>query len=124
MNRIIILGNLTKDPVKKVLENKDDCSVVNFIVAVNRPKVGDKKQETDYFPVVAWRGLADTCAKYLKKGSKVLISGSMQMRNYDAADGTHRYMAELIADEIQFLSPAGKPEELSTVENAKGAKNG
>lgn len=117
MNRIIIVGNLTKDPVKKVLENKDDCSVANFIVAVNRPKVGDKKQETDYFPVVAWRGLADTCAKYLKKGSRVLVSGSMQMRNYDAADGSHRYMAELIADEIQFLSPAVERSNAKVVKN-------
>lgn len=106
MNKIFILGNLTKDPVKRVLKDKEDCSVVNFVVAVNRSRSSDKKQETDYFPVVVWRGLADSCAKYLKKGSKVLVGGSMQMRNYEAPDGTKRFTAEVVADEIEFLSSA------------------
>lgn len=121
MNKIFILGNLTKDPVKTVI--KDDCVVVNFTVAVNRRTSADKNPETDYFPVVAWRGLGENCAKYLKKGSKVCVVGSMQMRTYEAADGSKRSAAEVIAEEVQFLS-LNKQEELSTVDKSKDVENG
>ena len=64
----------------------------------------DGKRETDFLNVVVWRAQADNCARYLKKGSKAAVSGSIQTRNYDANDGSRRYVTEIAADEVQFLS--------------------
>lgn len=112
MNKIFLVGNLTKAPTKQVV--KDDCTVVRFVLAVNR--VYGDRQTSDYFPVVVWRGLADTCAKYLKKGSKVCLIGNLQTNSYEAKDGSKRYSIEVVADEIQFLSGAGKDIEGETDE--------
>jgi single-strand DNA-binding protein len=74
-------------------------------VAVNR-NFGEKK-EVDYIPVVTWRGLADNCGKFLAKGRKVGVSGRIQTRSYDAQDGTKRYVTEIVADDVEFLTPKG-----------------
>ncbi|MBO4381055.1 MAG: single-stranded DNA-binding protein, partial [Clostridia bacterium] len=71
----------------------------------------DGKRETDFLPVVVWRAQADNCARYLKKGSRAAISGSVQTRSYDAQDGSRRYVTEIAADEVQFLSTKGDDEE-------------
>ena len=106
MNRVILIGNLTKDP--ELSKTNNDLSVCKFTVAVSRSY---GKQETDFFTVIAWRTQADNCARFLKKGSKVAISGSIQNRSYDAGDGTKRYVTEIVADEVQFLTTKGSPEE-------------
>lgn len=101
MNKAIIIGNLTKDPESRVTQS--GLSVCSFTVAINR-NFGEKK-EVDYIPVVTWRGLADNCAKFLAKGRKVGVSGRIQTRSYDANDGTKRYVTEIVADDVEFLTP-------------------
>lgn len=106
MNKVILIGNLTKDP--ELTKTPTDVSVCRFSIAVTR-RWGNN--EPDFFNIVAWRAQADNCSKYLRKGSKVAISGSIQTRTYDANDGTKRYVTEIIADEVQFLSTKGSSEE-------------
>lgn len=102
MNKVILIGNLTKDPELSTTTN--GVTFCKFTLAVSRNYSKDGKRETDFLPIVAWRSLADNCARYLKKGSRAAISGSIQTRNYEAQDGTRRYVTEIAADEIQFLS--------------------
>lgn len=101
MNTAILIGNLTRDP--ELRTTTSGLSVCTFTVAINRPKMGEK-QETDFIPVVAWRATADNCAKYLTKGSKVGVSGRIQTRSYEAQDGSRRYVTEIIAYDVEFLT--------------------
>lgn len=107
MNKAIIIGNLTKDPEKKV--TSDGVSVANFTVAVSR---SGNREKADFLPVVTWRKLADNCAKYLAKGRKVAVIGEIQTRSYTANDGSKRYVTEINADEVEFLSTS-KPSDAS-----------
>ena len=103
MNKVILIGNLTRDP--EISTTNSGVNVCKFTIAVKRPFAGqDGERETDFFNVVAWRGLGDNCGKFLKKGSKCAVIGSLQNRNYDAQDGTKRYVTEIIANEVEFLS--------------------
>ena len=99
MNRVILIGNLTKDPESS--KTASDLSVCRFTVAVSRSY---GRNETDFFNVIAWSAQAENCQRFLKKGSKVAISGSIQNRSYDGNDGNKRYVTEIIADEVQFLT--------------------
>lgn len=104
MNKAFIIGNLTKAPELKTTPN--DISVCSFTVAVQRKyKDQNGKRQADFIPVIAWRGLAENCAKYLDKGKKVSVIGEIQTRSYEAKDGSKRYVTEIIASEIEFLSP-------------------
>lgn len=104
MNKIVLIGNLTADPVLRATPN--GTSVCNFTLAVNRRFPGaDGQKVTDFFNIVAWRGLADTCNKYLAKGKKAAIVGELQARTYTAKDGTTRMSLDVGADEVEFLSP-------------------
>lgn len=104
MNKCIMTGNLTKDP--EVRSTASGISVCTFRIAVQRRFAGqDGQKVSDFFDVVAWRTLADICGKYLSKGSKVAVVGELQTRSYDAKDGTKRYVTEIVADEVEFLSP-------------------
>ena len=105
MNRVILIGNLTRDP--EVRNTQNGINVCNFSIAVNRRKRADGVQETDFFNIVAWRQLADLCGKYLSKGRKVAVIGSIQTRTYEAQDGTRRNAFDIVADEVEFLTPAG-----------------
>lgn len=102
MNKVFLIGNLTKDP--ELATTNNGIKFCRFTLAVSRNYSKDGKRETDFLPVVVWRAQAENCARYLKKGSKAAISGSIQMRSYDAQDGTRRNIAEIAADEVQFLS--------------------
>ena len=99
MNRVFLIGNLTKDPEVSVVSN--DLTNCKFSIAVSRR---DGAKETDYFSVVCWRGMAENCGRYLRKGSKVGVCGSIQNKNYETSDGVKRYSFEIVADEVQFLS--------------------
>ena len=103
MNKVILIGNLTKDPEQFVSSsNVMRCS---FTVAVTRPySSSDGSRQTDFLPVICWRKQAEICLKHLRKGSRVGICGSVQTRSYDSQDGSKRYVTEIIADEVQFLS--------------------
>jgi single-strand DNA-binding protein len=104
MNKCIMTGNLTKDP--EVRSTGSGISVCTFRIAVQRRFAGqDGQKVSDFFDVVAWRSLADNCGKYLSKGSKVAVVGELQTRSYDAKDGSKRYVTEIVADEVEFLTP-------------------
>lgn len=104
MNKITLIGNLTKDPQKRATPN--GISVCNFTIAVNRRFAGQNgEKQTDFFTIVTWRALADNCARYLSKGKKVAIVGELQARTYEANDGTTRMSLDVSADEVEFLSP-------------------
>lgn len=104
MQRIFIIGNLTADPVLRATPN--GTSVCNFTLAVNRRFPGaDGQKVTDFFNIVAWRGLGESCAKYLAKGKKAAVVGELQARTYTAKDGTTRMSLDVGADEVEFLSP-------------------
>lgn len=104
MNKIIIIGNLTKDVDLRTTQN--DIEYCTFTVAVKRKYQPD---ETDFLNVVAYRNLAKTCSQYLSKGKKVCVCGYLQTRSYEVPDGGKKYVTEIIAEEVDFLS--GKSEE-------------
>ena len=103
MNKVILIGNLTKDP--ELTTTNSGVSLCKFTLAVQRRFAGsDGEREADFLPIIVWRGQADNCYKYLKKGSKASVSGSIQTRSYDAPDGTRRYITEIVADEVEFIT--------------------
>ena len=105
MNKCIFIGNLTRDPETRTTQS--GVTVCNFTIAVNRRMRSDGAQETDFINIVAWRQLGDLCAKYLSKGKKCGVVGQLQTRTYEAQDGSKRSAFDIVADEVEFLSPAG-----------------
>ena len=104
MQKWIGIGNLTKDV--ELSTTQSGIAYARFTLAVARRFANnDGERETDFLNIVVWRNLAENCAKYLKKGKKCCVVGSIQTRNYDAQDGTKRYVTEIVADEVEFLSP-------------------
>ena len=101
MNQIVIIGNLTKDPVLR--STPSGVSVCDFTVAVNRRGKGEN--EADFFRVTAWRQLAENCHRFLNKGRKVCVVGAVSARTYQANDGQTRVSLEVAADDVEFLSP-------------------
>lgn len=110
MNKVYMIGNLTRDPENR--STSTGIPVCNFSIAVNRrfKDAQTGKQETDFFNIVAWRQLADLCGRYLAKGRKVAVVGSIQTRTYEAQDGSKRSTFDIIADEVEFLSAKGDSE--------------
>lgn len=106
MNKAILIGNLTRDPESRTTSS--GVAVCTFTIAVNRRFVNQQtgQREADFLSIVTWRQTAENCAKYLAKGRKVGVVGTIQTRSYDAQDGTKRYVTEIVADEVEFLSPA------------------
>ena len=103
MNKVYLIGNLTRDP--EVSETSNGTALCRFSIAVNRNYTDeDGKKIADYFNIATWRGQAETCGKYLKKGSKVAILGSLQNRSYDDKDGNRRTVTDIVASEVEFLS--------------------
>lgn len=103
MNKVFLIGNLTRDP--ELTETAGGVSVCHFSIAVNRNYTSsDGERQTDFFNVTAWRGLADTVSRFCKKGSKVAVSGSIQMRSYEDNSGQKRTAVDIIAQDVEFLS--------------------
>ena len=103
MNKVFLIGNLTRDP--EVTETAGGVSVCHFTIAVNRSYTSsDGERQTDFFNVTAWRGLADTVGRYTKKGNKVAVSGSIQLRTYEDNQGVRRTAVDIIAQDIEFLT--------------------
>lgn len=98
MNKVYLIGNLTRDP--EVSETTSGISVCRFSIAVNRTY----NSEVDYFNITVWRTVAENCGKFLKKGSKVAICGSLQNRSYEDKDGNKRNYTDIVASEVEFLS--------------------
>ena len=104
MNKVILVGNLTRDP--ELTETPTGVAVCRFAIAVSRDYASsDGTRETDFFNITVWRGRAENCGKYLKKGNKVAIVGSLQNRSYEDKDGIKRNVTDVIANEVEFLTP-------------------
>lgn len=110
MNKVILIGNLTRDP--EMHTTPSGVVVAQLGLAVSRRYAGkDGQRETDFFNVVAWRQNADFASKYLHKGNRVAIEGSIQMRQYTDKSGANRTVYEIIADNIDNLTPRAQGEQ-------------
>ncbi len=109
MNKIMLIGNLTRDP--ELRSTSSGVSVCSFSIAVNRRFANQSgERQTDFFRINAWRALGETCQKYLAKGRKVAVIGELQARTYTDKDGATRMSLDVSADEIEFLTPRGQQE--------------
>ena len=98
MNKVVLMGRLTKDPELRYTAT-NNTAVCSFTLAIDRRF---QKDATDFIPIVAWRECAEFCSKWFKKGLRVAVSGSMQTRNWDDAEGKKHYVTEVVADEVAF----------------------
>ena len=121
MNKVFIVGNLTRDPELRTV--RDGISVCSFTVAVNRRirNAEAGQPEADFFRVTAWRGLGENCSRYLAKGRKVAVTGSVSVSTYTGNDGTPRATLEVTADDVEFLSPRGEGGEVPATPRPQAA---
>ena len=111
LNRIVIIGRLTRDP--EMRQTPSGTAVCAFTLAVDRSfKSANGERETDFIPVVVWRQLGETCGRYLAKGKLAAVDGRLQIRTYQAQDGSKRTAAEVVADNVRFLSPKSDDSEV------------
>ncbi|GHO86764.1 single-stranded DNA-binding protein [Dictyobacter formicarum] len=105
MNKIILIGNLGRDPEMSYTQN--GTAVTKFTLAVTRRygKSASGERETDWFNIVAWNQLAETCNNYLKKGQKVYVEGRLEQRKYTDKEGTPRTAIDVIINEMEMLTP-------------------
>lgn len=112
MNKVFLIGGLTRDPEAGTTQS--GINFCKFSIGVTRYM--SKEKESDFFNIVVWRGLADNCAKYLFKGSRVAISGSLRTGSYEK-DGQKRYTTEVLAEDVEFLtSKSSSNESISQAE--------
>lgn len=102
INSVVLVGRLTRDPELRVTQSSG-ISVTTFTVAVDRRVAQGKEKQADFVSVVAWRGLAESVAKYLGKGRLVGVQGRIQTRSYETDSGDKRYVTEVVAEDVQFL---------------------
>lgn len=118
MNKVILIGNLTKDPELK--QTQGGVSVCNISIAVSRDYTdSDGNRQADFFNINVWREKGENCHKYLKKGRKVAIVGSIQNRSYEDKDGAKRTVTEIIASDVEFLSPKESDNEETVVSSTR-----
>ena len=103
MNKVILVGNLARDP--ELRQTPQGTSVARFTVAVSRRYSRDGQQQTDFISCVAWRNTAEFLCRYFTKGSGIQLCGSIQTRSWDGQDGQRHYATEVVADEISFNGP-------------------
>ncbi|MBX2979871.1 MAG: single-stranded DNA-binding protein [Flavobacteriales bacterium] len=108
VNKVILIGNLGADPEVRHLQN--GASVANFRIATSETykdkQTGEKREQTEWHSIVAWRGLAEITERYLRKGSKVYVEGKLRTRQWQDKDGNTRYTTEIHADEMTMLDRA------------------
>ena len=102
MNKVCLIGNLTRDPELRATQS--GISVCTFTLAVSRRYTdANGERQADFINIQVWRGLAESCAKYLSKGRKAAVVGSLQSRSYEDKDGNKRTAFDVVADEVDFL---------------------
>ena len=117
MNKVFLIGNLTRDP--ELTETASGIPVCHFAIAVNRNySSSDSERQTDFFNCTAWRAMAETIARYTKKGNKVAVSGSVQLRNYEDNQGIKRTAVDIIVQDVEFLTPRANGEAFDEVAEA------
>ncbi len=112
VNKVIIIGNLTRDPETKATTNGQN--ICTFGVATNREWItgnGEKKKSTEFHEIVAWSRLADICAKFLKKGKLVYLEGYLKRRSWDAENGEKKFKTEIVLEDMIILSRKPNEEE-------------
>jgi len=110
LNKVMIIGNLGRDPEMRYTPS--GTPVTSFSVACGRVRSmpdGEKREETEWFNVVAWDKLAETCSQYLTKGQKVYVEGRLQTRSWEGQDGQKHYRVEVVANNLIMLSPKQRP---------------
>ena len=111
LNKVMVIGNLGADPEMRY--TADGNAMTSFRVAASRNYTapdGERREETEWFSVVAWRKLAEQCSQYLQKGRKVYVEGRLRTRSWDTPEGQKRYRTEVVADRVLFLDrAAGAP---------------
>lgn len=108
MNKVFLIGNLTRDPEMRTTPN--GVNVCKFGLAVNRRRRQEGQPEADFYNINAWRQLGETAMRYLQKGRKVAVIGNLTARLYDGNDGTKRLALDVDADDIEFLPSANQAE--------------
>lgn len=111
MNKIILIGRLTKDP--ELSYTQGGKAVCKFTLAVDRPYNGESK-EADFINIVVWNKAGESAAKYLAKGRQTAVEGRLQIRSYDGNDGKKRYITEVIADRVEFIGSTSAKHEDET----------
>jgi single-strand DNA-binding protein len=112
MNKVFLIGNLTRDP--ELTETNTGVSLCRFSIAVNRSySAADGERKTDFFNIVAWRGLGENVSRYAKKGNKVAVTGSIELRNYEDNQGVKRTAVDIVAQDVEFLTPKGNGSDYS-----------
>ncbi len=120
MNKVFLIGNLTRDP--ELTETPSGVAVCRFAIAVNRNYTSsDGERQTDFFNCTAWRGQAETIARYTKKGNKVAVTGSIQLRNYEDNQGVKRTAVDIIVQDVEFLTPRSENGEFDQEEAPRSA---
>ena len=110
MNKVFLIGNLTRDP--ELTETTGGVKICRFGIAVNRNYSGaDGERKTDFFNCVAWRGLGETVARFAKKGNKVAVSGSIELRTYEDSQGIRRTGVDIVAQDVEFLTPRSQSDD-------------
>ena len=116
MNKVVLIGRLTKDPELRCTSS--NIPTVTFSLAVNRPFQNQNGvREADFINIVMWRKQAETAKKYLSKGSLIAVDGRIQTRNYDGTDGKKVYVTEVVADNFEFLESKGQRANMTSDEN-------
>ena len=100
MNKVELLGRLTKDP--EIRYTQSNTPVASFTLAVNRRFAKEGEQQADFINIVAWNKTAEFCGKYFKKGSQIALAGRIQTRNWEDDNGQKRYATEVVAEEVYF----------------------
>ncbi len=103
MNRVFLIGNLTRDP--ELTETSSGVAICRFSIAVNRNYTSGGERQTDFFNCTAWRGLGENVARYAKKGNKVAVMGSVELRNYEDSQGVKRTAVDISCNDVEFLTP-------------------
>ena len=110
MNKVFLVGNLTRDP--ELSETQSGVSVYRFGLAINRRSgTADGERKADFYNVTAWRGLGETVARFAKKGNKVAVIGNIEIRTYEDREGVERTSVDVIAQDVEFLTPRGAQED-------------
>ena len=120
MNKVILIGNIASDPESRTTQS--GVAQCSFRLAVQRRfKGANGERETDFLPVVCWRQTAEFAQRYLAKGRKVAVDGSIQTRSYDAQDGSKRYVTEIIADSVEAVG--GREDGAQNAQNTQDARS-
>lgn len=109
MNKVVLIGNLTKDPELK--ETASGVTVCRFYLAVKRRAAKGEEAETDFFNCVAWRALGETIEKYCVKGNKLAVTGRIEFRSYEDTYGNKRQATDIVVEEVEFLTPKSNAEQ-------------